>query len=175
MSDFQRPQGLQPSRLLHPWDFPGKNTGVGCHCLLQWVAGGLINGQAHPLRAEGRQRAQAPPGGAGGKGRFHLPPSFCVLGHCSLALDRVTRVYRQRGGVGNKGPPHSQHSWIQSGCGDELERLMGEDGKEAWLRTWSCFLNGVGGGVVGVSMKDWSRRVSCVDRMVNCVDRSVGV
>ena len=24
----------QPSRLLHPWDFPGKSTGVGCHCLL---------------------------------------------------------------------------------------------------------------------------------------------
>ena len=27
--------GLQPTRLLHPWDFPGKNTGVGCHCLLR--------------------------------------------------------------------------------------------------------------------------------------------
>ena len=26
--------GLQPSRLLHPWDFLGKSTGVGCHCLL---------------------------------------------------------------------------------------------------------------------------------------------
>ena len=26
--------GLQPSRLLHPWDFPGKSTGVGCHRLL---------------------------------------------------------------------------------------------------------------------------------------------
>ena len=25
----------QPSRLLHPWDFPGKSTGVGCHCLLR--------------------------------------------------------------------------------------------------------------------------------------------
>ena len=24
------PQGLQPTRLLHPWDLPGKNTGVGC-------------------------------------------------------------------------------------------------------------------------------------------------
>ena len=24
----------QPTRLLHPWDFPGKSTGVGCHCLL---------------------------------------------------------------------------------------------------------------------------------------------
>jgi len=35
VSDSQRPHGLQPSRLLHPWDFPGKSTGVGCHCLLQ--------------------------------------------------------------------------------------------------------------------------------------------
>ena len=28
------PRGLQPTRLLYPWDFPGKSTGVGCHCLL---------------------------------------------------------------------------------------------------------------------------------------------
>ena len=35
MSDPQRPHGLQPSRLLHPWDFSDKSTGVGCHCLLQ--------------------------------------------------------------------------------------------------------------------------------------------
>ena len=27
--------GSQPTRLLCPWDFPGKNTGVGCHFLLQ--------------------------------------------------------------------------------------------------------------------------------------------
>ena len=33
VSDLQRPLGLQPSRLLHPWDFPGRSTGVGCHCL----------------------------------------------------------------------------------------------------------------------------------------------
>ena len=31
----QRPHELQPTRFLHPWDFPGKNTGVGCHCLLR--------------------------------------------------------------------------------------------------------------------------------------------
>ena len=30
-----RPRGLQPTRLLHPWDSPGKNTGVGCHFLPQ--------------------------------------------------------------------------------------------------------------------------------------------
>ena len=34
MSDPQGPHGLQPTRLLRPWDFPGKSTGVGCHCLL---------------------------------------------------------------------------------------------------------------------------------------------
>ena len=35
VSDSQRPHELQPTRLLHPWDFPVKSTGVGCHCLLQ--------------------------------------------------------------------------------------------------------------------------------------------
>ena len=37
MSDSVRPHGLQPTRLLRPWDSPGKNTGVGCHCLLQFM------------------------------------------------------------------------------------------------------------------------------------------
>ena len=35
MSDSVRPHGLQPTRLPRPWDSPGKNTGVGCHFLLQ--------------------------------------------------------------------------------------------------------------------------------------------
>jgi len=35
MSDSLRPHGLWLARLLSPWDFPGKNTGVGCHFLLQ--------------------------------------------------------------------------------------------------------------------------------------------
>ena len=33
VSDTLRPHGLQPTRLLHPCDSPGKSTGVGCHCL----------------------------------------------------------------------------------------------------------------------------------------------
>ena len=32
-----RPHGLQPARVLCSWDFPGKNTGVGCHFLLQGI------------------------------------------------------------------------------------------------------------------------------------------
>ena len=35
MSNSVRPHRRQPTRLLCPWDSPGKNTGVGCHCLLQ--------------------------------------------------------------------------------------------------------------------------------------------
>ena len=34
VSNPQRPHGLQPTRLFRPWYFPGKSTGVGCHCLL---------------------------------------------------------------------------------------------------------------------------------------------
>ena len=59
MSDSLRPHELWPTRLLCPWDFPGKNTGAGCHflflqeifptqgaslcllCLLHWQAGSL--------------------------------------------------------------------------------------------------------------------------------------
>ena len=37
VSDSSRPHGLQPTRLLRPWDFPDKSTGVGCHLLL-WLS-----------------------------------------------------------------------------------------------------------------------------------------
>ena len=35
MSDSVQPHRWQPTRLLRPWDSPDKNTGVGCHFLLQ--------------------------------------------------------------------------------------------------------------------------------------------
>ena len=55
---ISKPEGLEPARLLCPWDSPGKNTGIGCHaplqrifptqgsslhylCLLHWQAGPL--------------------------------------------------------------------------------------------------------------------------------------
>ena len=37
VSDSLQPQGLQPTRFLCPWDFPGKNTGMGYHFLLQGI------------------------------------------------------------------------------------------------------------------------------------------
>ena len=46
---WQRPHGLQPTRLLRPWDFPSKSTGVGCHCLL-WppLLGATKKPHTHP-------------------------------------------------------------------------------------------------------------------------------
>ena len=43
MSDSVRPHRRQPTRLPHPWDSPGKNTGVGCHFLLQCVKVKLLS------------------------------------------------------------------------------------------------------------------------------------
>ena len=68
VSDSLQSHGLYSTRLLYPWDSPGKNTGVGCHfllqgifltqwlnqhllCLLHWQAGSLppVPPGKHPL------------------------------------------------------------------------------------------------------------------------------
>ena len=52
VSDSLWPHGLSPARLLYPWNFPGKNTGVGCHSLLHGIyrAQGLNLGFLHCRR-----------------------------------------------------------------------------------------------------------------------------
>ena len=49
VSNSPWPHGPQPSRLLHPWDFPGKSTGVGCHCLLRWDHKSMISKALYKL------------------------------------------------------------------------------------------------------------------------------
>ena len=49
VSDSVWPHKQQPTRLPHPWDSPGNNTGVGCHCLLCYDpvdVGNLISGSS---------------------------------------------------------------------------------------------------------------------------------
>ena len=75
MSDSWQPHGLQPTRLLHPWDFPGKSTGVGCHCLLQTT---LRSGYCHYWASRWHSIKESPPnvgdtrdsGSIPGSGRF---------------------------------------------------------------------------------------------------------
>ena len=49
VSNSLQSHGLQPARLLCPWDSPGKNTGMDCHSLLQWIflTQGLNSGLLH--------------------------------------------------------------------------------------------------------------------------------
>ena len=61
MSNSLQPLGLQPTRLLCPWDFSGKNIGVGCHFLLlgifltQALNLGLLHWQADTLLLSTRE------------------------------------------------------------------------------------------------------------------------
>ena len=50
MSDSVQPQRRQPTRLPRPWDSPGKNTGVGCHFLLQCMKVKSESGAAYILK-----------------------------------------------------------------------------------------------------------------------------
>ena len=50
VSDPQRSHGPHLSRLLHPWDSPGKSTGVGCHCLLHLISVSMSKSPFFKLR-----------------------------------------------------------------------------------------------------------------------------
>ena len=90
MSDCLWPHGLQPARLLCPWDSPGKNTGVGCHALLQGIfpSQGLNPGLQHyrqillPTEPPGKPKNT----GVGGlsllQGIFPTQESNWCLLHC---------------------------------------------------------------------------------------------
>ena len=63
MSDSLWPHGLKPTRLLCPWDSPGKNTRVGCHNLLQGISlKGLNPSLLHHLHWQVSALLLVPPG-----------------------------------------------------------------------------------------------------------------
>ena len=72
MSDFLRPHGWQPIRLLRPWDPPGKITAVGCHFLLQGIfpTQRSIPGLLHCRKTLYRLRHQGSPKLGGSKYYF---------------------------------------------------------------------------------------------------------
>ena len=80
MSDSLQTRGLQPTRLLCPWNSPGKNTGVGCYFLLQRIFptqgsnSGLLHGRQILLPSE-------PPG----KSIFNTMPCIIVSTLCVCA------------------------------------------------------------------------------------------
>ena len=61
LSDFLQAPGLQPVRYLYPWNFPGKNTGVGYHFLLQRIFLTQVS-NLHLLHWQKDSLPMAPPG-----------------------------------------------------------------------------------------------------------------
>ena len=58
LSDSVRPHRQQPTRLPRPWDSPGKNTGVGCHFLLQCMK---VKSESEVVETSWTAAYQAPP------------------------------------------------------------------------------------------------------------------
>ena len=61
-----RPHGRQPTRLPHPWDSPGKNTGVRCHFLLQCMK----------VKSESEVAQSCPTLGTPWTAAYQAPPSM---------------------------------------------------------------------------------------------------
>ena len=92
MSDSVRPHRRQPTRLRHPWDSPGKNTGVGCHFLLQCMKAkseSEVAQRPHGLQSSRLLHPWDFPGKGTGVGCHCLPPK----GLLSIILNYSYTVY----------------------------------------------------------------------------------
>ena len=99
MSDSLRLHGLQPTRLLRPWDLPGKSTGVVCHCLLRKLQHFHNKGAMMPVaEAVHFPASLAPPGSPQAKQLRHLHTRLSLGQSCHrqkkscIYAHRVTSV-----------------------------------------------------------------------------------
>ena len=86
-SDSVRPHRRKPTRLPHPWDSPGKNTGVGRHFLLQCVKGKSENEVTQSCPTLSYPMDCSPPGSAIHgifQARVLELGCHCLLQYCSL-------------------------------------------------------------------------------------------
>ena len=143
MSDSVRPQRRQSTRLPCPLDPPGKNTGVGCHFLLQCMTvksesgagwGGGEGPRGRPREARNPSLLSGVLGtGLPGLGTEHLPGALCsgtgspALGLCS--------PWPNRTGDGPKPHPHDSTLRESSREAQSGRRLLGTNGTWSWC-TW---------------------------------------
>ena len=110
MSDFVRPPGLQPTRLLRPWDSPGKNTGVGCHFLLQCIKVESESEVTQSCLTLSDPMDCSPPGSS-----IHGIFRATVLEWGAIAFSLNITIHRFKGTVSSKTAltPDASHTW---GC-----------------------------------------------------------
>ena len=131
MSDSLRPYGLQPAKLLCPWDFSSKNTGVDFHALLGNLPylGIQLTSLMSPAVA----------------GRFFTTSAACETHSCvdiaktsrkNFLLSCATRVFPGNSVVKNL--PAMQETWVWSlGWEDPLEGRKTHSSIPAWRIPWA--------------------------------------
>ena len=129
MSDSSRPHGLQPTRLLHPWDFPGKSTGVGCHCLLP----GAVSGK------ESTCQCRRPGFNPGRRQRHPTPVLLPGKSHGQRSLVGCSPWGREESDMTERLRFHFSLSCIGEGNGNPLQCCCLENPKDgrAWWATFS--------------------------------------
>ena len=92
MSDSVRPHGWQPTRLPRPWDSSGKNTGVGCHFLLQCMK---VKSESEVAQSclTLSDPMDCSPAGSSVHGIFQARVTG-VRCHCLLRIISLTNVYK---------------------------------------------------------------------------------
>ena len=93
LSDFCDPCGLQPTRFLCPWDYPGKNTGVGCHFLLL----GIFPAQELNLHLLHCQVDSLPLSLQGSPGVI-LESNFYIINMCFIVFSFIYQLFFWGGG-----------------------------------------------------------------------------
>ena len=124
MSNSVRPHRWQLTRLCHPWDSSGKNTGVGCHFLLQC------------MKVESESLSLQWPHGLQPTRLFHpwdFPGKSTGVG-CHRLLQPRQRIKKQRLYFANKGPSSQSYGFPSS-----YVRMWEMDYKESWVQKNWCF------------------------------------
>ena len=142
-----RPHRWQPTRLPCPWDSPGKNTGVGCHFLLQCMKVKNENEVAQSCPTLSDPMDCSLPGSS-----VHGIFQARVLewGAIAVSNDQPRQhIQKQRHYFANKSLSNqgygfsSSHVWIGEGNGDPLQ--------------CSCLENPMDGGPWQATVRGWLR------------------
>ena len=124
VSDSVQPNRQQPTRLPHPWDSPGKNTGVSCHFLLQcmkWKVKVKSLSRVWPSATPWTAAHQAPPSMGFSRQEYYIVHGILQAGVGSLSL--LQGIFPTQGS--NPYLPHCR--WI-------LYQLTTREAQEYWSR-----------------------------------------
>ena len=95
MSNSVRPHRRQPTRLPRPWDSPGKNTGVGCHFLLQCMK---VNSESEVAQLcqtlSNPMDCSLPGSSVHGRSTCNFPGKSTGVGcHCLIPFKNINLLY----------------------------------------------------------------------------------